>query len=69
MKKAGIYMNKITGDIWLADKVEYYPACIVPDGSGEFSLIVSGIYAGKQKIKRCLIRGSQYKFFYRIGSL
>ncbi|KHD88861.1 MAG: hypothetical protein OM95_07020 [Bdellovibrio sp. ArHS] len=69
MKKAGLYIHKNTGIIWQVDKVEYYPASVVPDGSGEFSLIISGMYDGKKKINRCLIRGSQYKKFLRLGDL
>lgn len=69
MKQSGIYMNKSTGDIWLVDELEHYPASVIPDGSGEFSIIISGIFAGREKIKRCLITKDQYKWFYRIGDL
>lgn len=68
MKRAGIYMTKQHGVIWLVEKVEYYEKSITTDGE-EFSIIVSGSVDGKQKINRCLIRGSQFKQFVRIGDL
>lgn len=72
MKKAGVYMNKESGSIWICEKVEYYPKS-VRTNSKEFSIVVSGSVGGSlgsiQQINRCLITGNQYKKFYRVGDL
>ena len=66
MKKPGVYIVKTTGTIWLVHDVEHYPECVIPDGSPEFSIVISG-QAGDQKIHRCLIGKHQYKWFKYLG--
>lgn len=68
MKKSGVYIVVSTGEIWICNKVEHYPESVIPDGSPEFSLIVSGLTKNK-KIHRCLIKKHQFNMFKRIGDL
>lgn len=68
MKKAGVYISIKNGVIWQVEKLEHYPASVVPDGSGEFSILTKGM-VGDQKINRCYVPRKQYKLFKYIGDL
>lgn len=68
MKKPGIYFTPNTGNIWLVEKLEFYPREINPDGKS-FSIIEKGELCTGQKIHKCLITKDKFKFFKYIGEL
>lgn len=58
----GVYMIKANGRIVLIEKFEEYEAA---DGSGLFAICKWTDKKGK--FPKTLIRGQQYKLFYRVG--
>lgn len=69
MKRDGIYMNVISGEIILAVGVEHYEKSITTDDGGGFSIVKSGQWGKLREIRRLLVLERQFKFFKWIGVL